>query len=126
MKSRTRFENFADPEKFDQGIGGFIENILLENFRMILELAQGWSGAPVRVAHRKTAVSQVLLDAKFLSGIDTLVIISFDSLRTRQQASSDEVAAVAEFLKDGNHTAFICSHHDIGNVDPAIPRAVLR
>jgi hypothetical protein len=112
-----RFENLADPEKFDQGIAGFIENILLENFRMFLELAQGWSGGPVRVAHRKTAASHVLLDAKFLSGIDTLVVISFDSLRTQQQASSDEIAAVAEFLKDTNHRAFICPHHDIGNVD---------
>ena len=116
-----RFESFADPEQFDQGIGGFIENILLENFRVFLQLAQDWSGEPVRVAHRRTAASQTWLDEKFLSGIDTLIVISFDSLRTQQEASSQEIAAVRDFLKDPSHRVFVCPHHDIGDLEGVSP-----
>lgn len=116
-----RYENLADPQKFDQGIGGFIENILLENFRAFLELAQEMSEAPVRVAHRKTAVTQASLNAQFLSGIDTLIVISFDSLRTQQQAAGEEIAAVRDFLSDPGHVAFLCPHHDIGSLDGVSP-----
>jgi hypothetical protein len=116
-----RFENFADPEKFDQGIAGFIDNILLENFREFLRLAQEWTERPVRVAQRRTLDSQVPLDAEFLSEIDTLIIISFDSLRTQQQASSREIAAIQNFLKDPSHLVFVCPHHDIGNLEGVSP-----
>ena len=116
-----RYESFADAKKFDQGIAGFIDNILLENFRVFLDLARGWSGRPVRVAHRNSADSQVSLDASFFSGIDTLIIISFDSLRTQQHASSQEIAAVRDFLKDPGHMLFVCPHHDIGDLEGVSP-----
>jgi hypothetical protein len=116
-----RFEIFADPKKFDQGVAGFIENILFENFRMFLESIPRWTKNPVRVAHRKTVHSEDPLDAKFLSGVDTLIVISFDSLRTQQQAQAEELAAVRDFLKDPNHMMFVCPHHDIGNLDGVSP-----
>ncbi|HXP65764.1 MAG TPA: hypothetical protein VN815_09825 [Steroidobacteraceae bacterium] len=116
-----RFENFADPKKFDQGVAGFLGNILFENFRVFLELIPRWTESPVRVAHRRTADSESFLDAKFLSGIDTLIVISFDSLRTQQQAQTQETAAVRDFLKDPDHLIFVCPHHDIGNLDGVSP-----
>jgi hypothetical protein len=44
-----------------------------------------------------------------------LVVISFDSLRTRQDASGAEVEAVRQFLAHPDHLVFICPHHDIGD-----------
>src|SRR5271168_518451 len=74
-----RFEQFADPVKFEQGIGGFLDHIQLSNFQLFAELAAGWTGKPVRRAERGTDAGLRSLDAEFLAGVDTLVIISFDS-----------------------------------------------
>ena len=56
------------------------------------------------------------LDADVLAGADTLVVISFDSFRTGQKAAHAEVEAVRAFLAHPDHLAFICPHHDIGDV----------
>ena len=110
-----RFEQFADPAKFDQGVGGFLDNIQLANFKLFADLAASWTGNPVRRAERRTDAGSVALDDAFLAGVDTLVIISFDSSRTRQQASAAEIGAIRAFLDDPDHTLFVCPHHDIGD-----------
>jgi hypothetical protein len=112
-----RFEQFADPAAFDQGVGGFLDHIQLANFKLFADLATSWTGNPVRRAERKTAAGSCALDAEFLAGIDTLIVISFDSSRTRQQASAAEIAAIRSFLDDPDHTLFICPHHDIGDAE---------
>src|ERR1700744_2443970 len=112
-----RFEQFADPQQFDQGVGGFLDHIQLENFRHFAELAASWTGHRVRQAERKTAGGLVPLDGAFLDGVDTLVIISFDSSRTGQHASKAEIDAISAFLIDPDHTLFVCPHHEIGDVE---------
>jgi hypothetical protein len=109
-----RFEQFADPVKFDQGVGGFLDNIQLANFKLFADLTASWTGNPVRRAERRTDAGLCALDDEFLAGVDTLVIISFDSSRTQQQASDAEIGAVRSFLDDPDHTLFVCPHHDIG------------
>jgi hypothetical protein len=112
-----RYEQFADPLKFDQGVGGFLDNIQLANFKHFADLAASWTGNPVRQAERRTDASLRPLDAEFLAGVDTLIVISFDSSRTEQEASDTEIGAVRAFLDDPDHTLFICPHHDIGEAD---------
>jgi hypothetical protein len=115
------YEQFADQTKFDQGIGGFLDNIQLTNFTLFCDLAASWTGNAVRRAERKTDAGLCALDAEFLAGVDTLIIISFDSSRTGQQPSDAEIAAVRSFLDNPGHTLFVCPHHDIGNTD-ALPQ----
>jgi hypothetical protein len=112
-----RYENFADPERFDQGIGGFLDDIQLTNFKLFSDLTHSWTGNPVRQAERRTDKGLCALDAEFLAGVDTLIVIGFDSSRTEQRASDAEIAAIGAFLDDPDHTLFVCPHHDIGNVD---------
>jgi hypothetical protein len=112
-----RFEQFADPAKFDQGVGGFLDNIQFANFKLFADLAASWTGNPVRRAERRTDAGLCPLEGEFLAGVDTLVVISFDSSRTQQQASDAEIRAVRSFLDDPDHTLFICPHHDIGDAD---------
>jgi hypothetical protein len=112
-----RLEQFADPAKFDQGVGGFLDNIQLANFKLFADLAASWTGNPVRHAERRTDAGRCALDAEFLRDVDTLVIISFDSSRTHQQASAAEIGAIRSFLDDPDHTLFVCPHHDIGDTD---------
>jgi hypothetical protein len=115
--SWPRLEQFRDPVEFDQGIDGFLDHIQLANFRRFAELAADWTGNPVRQAERRTAGAYCPLQTDFLDGIDTLIVISFDSSRTQQSASDEEAAAVRSFLNDPDHTLFVCPHHDIGNTE---------
>jgi hypothetical protein len=112
-----RFEQFADPVKFDQGVGGFLDNIQIANFKLFADLATSWTGNPVRRAERRTDGGLRALDTEFLAGVDTLIVISFDSSRTEQRANEAEVHAIRSFLDDPDHTVFVCPHHDIGNTD---------
>jgi hypothetical protein len=116
-----KFEEFSDPTRFDQSIGGFLDHILKQNFVAFVEQAGGQSGHPVVEIERVADDgARTLLDTALLDAADTLIVISFDSLRTGQDASAAEVEAVRRFLAHPDHLVFICPHHDIGDV-PDLP-----
>src|SRR5580698_1379151 len=104
----------VDPQCYEQGIAGFLDHVLRENFVAFVEQARA-AGGTVAEAQRvrrdggATPLSQALLESA-----STLLIVSFDSLRTGQQASAAEVALVRQFLEDPDHLVFVCPHHDIG------------
>ena len=110
-----RYEPLADPLCYDQGIEGFLEQIFLANFRQFTQRAQSWTGYPVQIVHRRSQAEVALLDAKWLSRIDTLIVISFDGPQSCQVATASELRAIEEFLDDPAHTLFVCPHHDIGD-----------
>lgn len=111
-----RFHEFADPQAFDQGIAGFLDHIMKHNFTAFVDLATALTGLPAieveRVADDGTFTP---LDTSTLNGVDTLIVISFDSIRTAQKATGHEIEAVRTFLADKDHLAFVCPHHDIGD-----------
>lgn len=112
-----RFHEFSNPQQFDQSIAGFLDHIMKRNFTEFVELATALTGQNVTEIERVTDDGKVTpLDARLLSGVDTLIVISFDSLRTAQTAGSEEIEAVRAFLGHADHLAFICPHHDIGDV----------
>ena len=113
-----KYEALADSEQFNQGIAGFFEHILLQNYSLFREDMRIRSGNVVRIVERCAAEGKVtLLDGDLLDGVDILIIVSFDSQRTGQHPDESELAAIREFLEDPSHTLFVCPHHDIGNVD---------
>ena len=117
-----RFHEFADSQQFDQSIAGFLDHIMKHNFTAFIDLATELTGNPVTQIERVmddgtlTALSEPVL-----RDIDTLIVISFDSLRTTQAADQSEVDAVRRFLARRDCLAFVCPHHDIGSVDPHAP-----
>jgi hypothetical protein len=121
-----KFEDLAEIGHFDQGIAGFLDNVLLQNYSLFREDIRIRSGNVVRIIERCTSDGKVtLLDGDFLERIDILIIVSFDSQRTGQHPSESELAAVRKFLDDPGHTLFVCPHHDIGNVDGVPSNEVL-
>jgi hypothetical protein len=112
-----RFEELADPAQFDQGVGGFLDHIMKRNFTAFVELAESLTGLPVAEIERVADNGAVTaLDARILDRADTLIVISFDSFRTGQEAGKREVEAVRAFLAQPDRLAFVCPHHDIGDV----------
>jgi|SRR3984885_11410213 len=113
-----KYEALADIEHFNQGIAGFLDNVLLQNYSPFREDMRIRSGNVVRIVERCTSEGKVtLLDGDFLDGVDILIIVSFDSQRTGQHPNESELAAIRKFLDDPGHTLFVCPHHDIGSVD---------
>jgi hypothetical protein len=112
-----RFHELADPHQFDQSIAGFLDHIMKRNFTAFVDLAASLTGQRVAEIERVTDDGKITpLNARLLAGIDTLIVISFDSQRTAQTAQSDEIEALRTFLDHPDHLAFVCPHHDIGDV----------
>jgi hypothetical protein len=113
-----KYEDLADIERFNQGIAGFFDNILLRNYSLFLEDMRIRKGNVIRIAQRCTSEGKVtLLGDDLLGSVDILIIVSFDSQRTVQHPNEIELAAIRKFLDNPGHTLFVCPHHDIGNVD---------
>jgi hypothetical protein len=113
-----RFEEFSDPVRFDQGISGFLDHIMKANFAEFIALATAQTGHPVIEVERVSDDgAQIPLDGAILDASDTLIVISFDSIRTGQQATDAEIAAVRAFLDHPDHLVFVCPHHSIGDAD---------
>jgi hypothetical protein len=112
-----RFTELSDPSRYDQSVAGFLDHIMKRNFTGFVELASKLTGQPVREIERIVDDGCIAaLDAEIFDGADTLIIISFDSLRTGQKAGRVEIEAVRAFLGRPDHLVFICPHHDIGDV----------
>ncbi|WP_218511425.1 hypothetical protein [Variovorax sp. dw_308] len=115
-----RFSELSDPGRFNQGIEGFLDQILKKNFVEFVELANGETGNPVLEIERGGHDDRhTPLGNELLRSIDTLIVISFDSIRTAQQASAAEIAGVTEFLARPDNLVFVCPHHSIGHADEA-------
>lgn len=116
-----KLRELADPARFDQGIAGFLDHIQKPNFVAFAAQAAQQSGRPVLTAERIADDGGCTrLDGKLLKDADTLIVVSFDSLRTEQKPASEEVEAVRRFLDHPDHLMFVCPHHDIGHVaEPA-------
>jgi hypothetical protein len=116
-----RFEELSDPSQFGQGIEGFLDHIMKRNFTAFVEQTGIVTGQPVTEIERgANDGSLARLNTGFLDEADTLIIISFDSLRTGQQPGIAEVEAVQRFLAHPDHLVFVCPHHDIGEM-PDLP-----
>ena len=116
-----RFEEFSDPESFDQSVAGFLDHIMKQNFAVFAAHARALTGHSVAEIERVDDNGRrTELTADVLEGADTLIVISFDSLRTHQEATGEESAVVRHFLEHPDHLVFVCPHHDIGDV-PDLP-----
>src|SRR5271167_2400086 len=112
-----RFDELADPARFDQSIAGFLDHIMKRNFTAFVELTETLTGQlVVEIERVADDGSLTALDTRVLDAADTLIIIGFDSFRTGQEAGAAEVEAVRAFLAQPDHLVFVCPHHDIGDV----------
>jgi len=110
-----KFESLSDPAQVDQGIAGFLDHIQKPNFQAFAQCAETLTGYPaVQVERVGDDGRQTLLDNRLVTAMDTMVIVSFDSLRTDQRPSNAELRVVRRFLDDPDHVLFVCPHHDIG------------
>jgi hypothetical protein len=114
------FEPLSDRDKFDQGIAGFLDHVQKPNFQAFANQTEELTGRPVTQIERVADDgAMTTLDGR-LAGVDSIVVISFDSFRTDQTATTAEIAALRQFLDHPDHLLFICPHHDIGEATGSV------
>jgi hypothetical protein len=115
-----KFEQFSDRGHVDQGIAGFLDHIQKPNFQAFAEQTEALTGRKVIQIERIGDDGAMRALDGALDGVDSIVVISFDSLRTGQEASTAEVEAIRHFLDSPDHLIFVCPHHDIGEATGSV------
>jgi hypothetical protein len=109
------YESIEYSEKaFLQGIAGTLElfHLSIVSFQTLVGEV---TGQPVGVYQRIDQAGQRLpIDERVLADTDTLMVFGLDHLVTEQEASSDEIEAIREFLKREGTCLVLSPHHDVG------------
>src|SRR5258708_12289576 len=93
-----RLEHLADPTRFDQGITGFLDHLLLANFGMFADLARTLTGNHARRAQRRNDTTHTALNEQWLTGVATFVTITWTSNPSNQQAPPEAIHATQPFF----------------------------
>jgi hypothetical protein len=111
------FEGLSDRRRFSQAIDGFLDHVILSDFRHFQEVVRQETGSEVTLIQREGDKPPTNhLDDTLLQGIDTLIIVSLDHVRASgcQVAGPGEIELVRNFLSHENNVVVLCPHHDIG------------
>lgn len=109
------FEHAADPALFSQDISGFLDHVVLSDFKAFDRVISEATGNPISIIQREGSTPPVReLDDDLLRNVDTLIIISLDHFRTEQHPSPGEIECIQSFVRRENSCLIICPHHDVG------------
>ena len=99
-----KFEGLADRDHVDQGIAGFLDHIQKPNFVAFVEQAKALTGNPVTQVERVGDDGiETQLDEALVAGVDTIVIISFNSSapprwRPRQKSKQSGISSTTPII----------------------------
>ena len=105
---------WSDPTMFQQGIAGALE-LFFRAWMPFQELVSEITGHAVPVFQRVDQAGYRLpLDERVLGDTDTLFVFGLDHLLTEQEASTEEIDAVREWLARAGTCLVLGPHHDVG------------
>jgi hypothetical protein len=108
---------WSDPLQFQQGIAGALE-LFFWAFAPFQKFVGEITGNVVPVFQRiDQAGFKLPLDERVLSDVDTLLVFGLDHNITGQDASSEEIEAVKQFLTREGTCLILGPHHDVGVSD---------
>jgi hypothetical protein len=120
--------NYETPEyyaaQFLQGIAGTLE-LFHRSTLSFQQIAGEATGHPVAVFQRiDQAGYKQPIDERILADCDTLMVFGLDHLLSEQEATSEEVGAIQEWLKREGTCLLLAPHHDVGFTDDLQQRQV--
>ncbi len=125
---RVSWPDYETPEwdemHFLQGIEGTLE-LFHRSTLSFQGLAEEITGYPVAIFQRIDQAGYKLpIDERILADTDTLMVFGLDHLLSGQEAASEEIAAIREWLKREGTCLLIGPHHDVGFTDDMKQRQV--
>ncbi|MDV2998038.1 MAG: hypothetical protein N4J56_007743 [Chroococcidiopsis sp. SAG 2025] len=119
------YEWAAHPGQYKQGISGFLDHVVLFDFKHFSDVISEVTGNPVPLIQRQGDNGTIqLLNENFLKDIDTLIVVSLDHFATEQKPTVAEVEAIKSFLEREDACLLICPQHDVGSEDDQTSREV--
>ncbi|HEY3039209.1 MAG TPA: hypothetical protein VGJ66_10760 [Pyrinomonadaceae bacterium] len=120
--------NYETPEwsaaQFLQGIAGTLE-LFHRSTLSFQKVAEEVTGHPVAVFQRIDQAGYKLpIDERILADTDTLLVFGLDHLPSEQEATSEEIDAINEWLKREDVCLMVGPHHDVGFTDDFKQRQV--
>jgi hypothetical protein len=120
--------NYETPEwsaaQFLQGIAGTLE-LFHRSTLSFQKVAEEVTGHPVAVFQRIDQAGYKLpIDERILADTDTLLVFGLDHLLSEQEATSEEIDAINEWLKREDVCLMVGPHHDVGFTDDFKQRQV--
>lgn len=113
-----------DEANFLQGIAGTLE-LFHRSTLAFQDLAGEATGHPVAVFQRiDQAGYKLAIDERILADTDTLMVFGLDHLVGQEEAETDEVAAIREWLKREGTCLLLAPHHDVGFTDDMAQRQI--
>lgn len=104
--------HFQDGE---QGIAGFLDRIVLGDFKMFQDVVAKETGiVPDVIASRDLDGTAHFLRGALLGGTHTLIVVSLDHLKTNQEPTAEDITEVQAFLTRPESVLVVCPHHYIG------------
>jgi hypothetical protein len=99
---------------FLQGIAGTLE-LFHRSTLAFQEIAGEATGHPVAVFQRIDQAGYKLpIDERILADTDTLMVFGLDHIAAEQEATSEEIAAIREWLTREGTCLLLAPHHDVG------------
>ena len=103
--------------QFLQGIAGTLE-LFHRSALAFQQIAGELTGHPVAVFQRIDQAGYTqLVDERILADTDTLLVFGLDHLLSQQEAATEELEAIADWLKRDGTCLVIAPHHDVGFID---------
>jgi hypothetical protein len=100
--------------QFPQGIAGTLE-LFHRSTLDFQQLAGEITGHPVAVFQRADQAGfRLPIDDRILADTDTLLVFGLDHLRSGEEASPEEVAAIRKWLEREGTCLLLAPHHDVG------------
>jgi hypothetical protein len=113
-----------DEAHFLQGIAGTLE-LFHRSALAFQELAADATGHPVAVFQRIDQAGYKLpIGERILADTDTLMVFGLDHILSEQEAETEEISAIREWLQREGTCLVLAPHHDVGFTDDLSQRQV--
>jgi len=113
-----------DEANFLQGIAGTLE-LFHRSTLSFQNIVGEVTGHPVAVFQRiDQAGYKQLIDERVLADADTMMVFGLDHLLSEQEAATEEVDAIREWLKREGTCLLLAPHHDVGFTEDLEQRQV--
>jgi hypothetical protein len=120
---RVAWPHFEKARELDQGVAGFLDNVILTGFSRFREVVKEETGAEPILVERVDAKGKANpLTDDLLGKLDTLVLLGLDHFANEQRISDSELSAVQRFLRREGTCLIASPHHDVGATEtPGAP-----
>lgn len=112
---RTAWPMLRNLNGGEQGIAGFLDRVVLEDFAMFINTIRSETSVdPTIIASRELDGTGHSISEAVATNAHTLIVVSLDHFDTKQAPTAEDLNAIRAFLTKPHRVLAVCPHHYIG------------